>query len=101
MSLAQFSKEVTLTRLKGMQSDIPEIAQAARITQDKVYGPIGKEMQELGIRKLPIERELNMWKDILEQMKKKGEGTFTRTSKVDGVKSTFSRTEIQNKIAKL
>jgi hypothetical protein len=42
MSLAQFSKEVTLTRLKGMQNDIPEIAQAARITQDKVYGPIGK-----------------------------------------------------------
>ena len=101
MSLAQFSREVTLTRLKGMQSDIPEIAQAARITQDKVYGPIGKEMQELGIRKLPIERELNFWKGTMETMKKKGETSKSFKSKVDGTTSQYSATEIKNKIAKL
>ena len=101
MSLAQFSREVTLTRLKGMQNDIPEIAQAARITQDKVYGPIGKEMQELGIRKLPIERELNFWKGTMETMKKKGETSKSFKSKVDGTTSQYSATEIKNKIAKL
>ncbi len=101
MSLAQFSREVTLTRLKGMQNDIPEIAQAARITQDKVYGPIGKEMQELGIRKLPIERELNFWKGTMDTMKKKGETTKSFKSKVDGTTSQYSATEIKNKIAKL
>ena len=101
MSLAEFSREVTKTRLNGMQHDIPEIAAAARVTQNKVYGPIGQEVQDLGIRKLPIERELNLWKSILDQMKKKGEGTKTFKSKVDGKETTYSRTEIQNKIAKL
>ncbi len=101
MSLAQFSREVTLTRLKGMQNDIPEIAQAARVTQDKVYGPIGKEMQELGIRKLPIERELNFWKGTMDTMKKKGETSKSFKSKVDGTTSQYSATEIRNKIAKL
>ena len=101
MSLAEFSREVTKTRLKGMQNDIPEIAQAARITQDKVYGPIGKEMQELGIRKLPIERELNFWKSTMDTMKKKGETSKSFKSKVDGTTSQYSATEIKNKIAKL
>lgn len=101
MSLAEFATEITKTRLNKMQHDVPEVAAAARVTQNKVYGPMGKEVQELGIRKLPIERELNMWKSILETMRKKGEGTFTRTSKVDGTKSVFTRTEIQNKITKL
>jgi len=101
MSLAEFATEITKTRLNKMQHDVPEVAAAARVTQNKVYGPMGKEVQELGIRKLPIERELNMWKSILETMRKKGEGTFTTTSKVDGTKSVFTRTEIQNKITKL
>ena len=101
MSLAEFATEITKTRLNKMQHDVPEVAAAARVTQNKVYGPMGKEVQELGIRKLPIERELNMWKSILETMRKKGEGTFTSTSKVDGTKSVFTRTEIQNKLTKL
>jgi hypothetical protein len=101
MSLQEFATEVTKTRLNKMQHDVPEIAAAARITDEKVYKPIGKEVQELGIRKLPIERELAFWKSTLENMIKKGEGTKSFKSKVDGTTSQFSRTEIQNKIAKL
>ena len=101
MSLSEFSREVTKTRLNKMQHEIPEVAAAARITQEKVYGPIGKEIQDLGIRKQPIERELNMWKSIQEQVIKKGETSFTRTSKVDGTQSTYSLTEIKNRIAEL
>ena len=101
MSLQEFGTEVTKTRLNRMQHEIAEVAAAARTTQNKVYGPIGQELQELGIRKLPIQRELNMFKDILEQMVKKGEGTKTFKSKVDGKQTTLSRTEIQNKIKKL
>ena len=101
MSLAEFAREVTKTRLNGMQHDIPEIAAAARVTQQKVYGPIGQEVQDLGIRKLPIEREIKLWKSVLDQMVKKGEGTKTFRSKVDGTQTTYSRTEITNKIAKL
>mgnify|MGYP003309818908 FL=1 len=75
MSLAEFSREVTKTRLMKMQHDVPEVAAAARISDTKVYKPIGKEMIEYGIRKLPIERELNFWKGTLEVMIKKGEKT--------------------------
>ena len=101
MSLAEFSREVTKTRLMKMQHDVPEVAAAARISDEKVYKPIGNEMQELGIRKLPIERELNMWKAILETLTKKGEKSFVRKSKVDGQTVEYSITEIKNKIAKL
>ena len=101
MSISQFAQEVTKSRLNKMQHEIPEVAQAARITQEKVYGPLGKEMQELGIRKLPIEREINFWKSTLERMKQKNEGTVNFKSKVDGETSTFTRTEIENKIKKL
>ena len=73
MSLQEFSTEIAKARLNKMQHEVPEVAAAARITQDNVYGPIGKEVQDLGIRKLPIQRELNMWKSILENMIKKGE----------------------------
>ena len=89
MSLAEFAREVTKTRLNGMQHDIPEIAAAARVTQQKVYGPIGQEVQDLGIRKLPIEREIKLWKSVLDQMVKKGEGTKTFRSKVDGTQTTY------------
>ena len=101
MSLAEFSREVTKTRLKGMQHDIPEIAESARISQSKVYGPLGEEMQNLGIRKLPIERELKFWESILKTMKTKKETTVNFKSKVDGQSAQYSMTEIQNKIAKL
>ena len=101
MSLQEFATEVTKTRLNKMQHDVPEIAAAARITDIKVYKPIGKEVQDLGIRKLPIERELAFWKSTLETMVKKGEGTKSFKSKVDGTTSQYTRTEIQNKITKL
>ena len=101
MSLAEFSREVTKTRLNKMQHDVPEVAAAARISDQKVYKPIGKEMIEYGIRKLPIERELNFWKSTLEVMIKKGEKTKSFKSKVDGSTSSYSITEIRNKIAKL
>jgi hypothetical protein len=101
MSLAEFSREVTKSRLSGMQHEIAEVAEGARISQNKVYGPIGKEMQEMGIRKLPIERELNFWKATLDTMQKKGETTKSFTSKVDGQTSQFSASEIANKIKKL
>ena len=101
MSLQEFATEVTKTRLNKMQHDTPEVAAAARVTQDKVYGPLGKEIQDLGIRKLPIERELAFWKSTLENMIKKGEASKSFKSKVDGQTSQYSRTEIQNKIKKL
>ena len=54
--------------------------------------------KNLVLENLPIERELNMWKSILENMIKKGEKSFVRKSKVDGTNLFYSITEIKNKI---
>jgi len=101
MSITQFGNEVTKARLNKMQHDVPEVAAAARITQEKVYGPLGKEVQELGIRKIPIEQELKFWESALDTLKKKKEGTISFKSKIDGQTSQYTATEITNKIKKL
>ena len=101
MSISQFGTEVAKARLNKMQHDVPEVAAAARITQEKVYGPLGKEVQELGIRKIPIEQELKFWESALDTMKRKKEGTISFKSKIDGQTSQYTATEINNKITKL
>ena len=101
MSISQFGTEVAKARLNKMQHDVPEVAAAARITQEKVYGPLGKEVQELGIRKIPIEQELKLWESTLDTLKRKKEGTVSFKSKVDGQTSQYTATEIKNKIDKL
>ena len=101
MSISQFGTEVAKARLNKMQHEVPEVAAAARITQEKVYGPLGKEVQELGIRKIPIEQELKFWESALDTLKKKKEGTISFKSKIDGQTSQYTATEINNKITKL
>ena len=101
MSITQFGTEVAKARLNKMQHEVPEVSAAARITQEKVYGPLGKEIQELGIRKIPIEQELKFWQNTLDTMKRKKEGSVSFKSKVDGQTSQYTATEINNKISKL
>ena len=57
-SLDEFSQQVTIARLKGTH-DVPEIAEAARITSEKVYKPLFKLVNELKIREIPVIAELN------------------------------------------
>ncbi|MGB1713613.1 MAG: hypothetical protein ACPHEO_04330, partial [Flavobacteriaceae bacterium] len=98
MSLDQFSFEVTKARLNGLSHDIQEVAAAARHTQKHVYGPLFEQIQQLKIREMPIISELKFWEAQLKQMRTKGEGARTYTSKVDNVSETYNISRIESKI---
>ena len=52
----QFAKEVTIARLNSFDHAIPEVAEAARITQKQVYEPLFKLANELKIREIPVKK---------------------------------------------
>ena len=101
MSLDQFSHEVTRARLNGFSHDVQEVANAARHTQKKVYGPLFEQIQQLKIREMPIISELRFWESQLKAMRKKGEMSKTYTSKVDGVSETYNISRIEKTIDEL
>ena len=101
MSLDQFSHEVTRARLNGFSHSVPEVANAARHTQKKVYGPLFEQIQQLKIREMPIISELRFWESQLKTMRKKGETSKTYTSKVDGVTETYNISRIEKTIDEL
>ena len=101
MSLDQFSHEVTRARLNGFNHAVPEVSNAARHTQKKVYGPLFEEIQQLKIREMPIISELRFWESQLKTMRKKGEMSKTYTSKVDGIQETYNISRIEKTIDEL
>ena len=101
MSLDQFSHEVTRARLNGFSHAVPEVSNAARHTQKKVYGPLFEEIQQLKIREMPIISELRFWESQLKTMRKKGEMSKTYTSKVDGIQETYNISRIEKTIDEL
>jgi hypothetical protein len=101
MSLDQFSHEVTRARLNGFNHAVPEVSNAARHTQKKVYGPLFEQIQQLKIREMPIISELRFWESQLKTMRKKGEMSKTYTSKVDGVQETYNISRIEKTIDEL
>ena len=100
MSIRQFAHEVTRARIMGNHK-IPEVAQSARITQDKVYKPIFKESEALKIREKPVLEQLSFWETTLKRMRAKKEGVVEMYSKYDQQWYKYSITEIENTIQKL
>ena len=96
----QFHAEITKARLKNMESSIPEVAEAARKTEDLVYGPIGREASELDLFLEPTKRELSFWEGVLNTMKKQKKKTTQFTFKNEKSK-VWSEKEIISKIEKL
>ena len=101
MSLNEFSKEVSIARLNAMSHEIPEVAAAARISQDYVYGHFFKKIQDLKIREMPVQAELNFWNDVLKNMVAKKEGTFKYWSKNENRYITEPISKIKDRIDKL
>jgi hypothetical protein len=101
LTMKQFNHEITVARLNDFTHSIPEIAEAARITEKLVYGPIGKEMNELGLKIEPALREQSFWESILTKMNKEKSNTTTFTSAVDGKKTVWVRTQVENQIKKI
>ena len=61
LSITQFNQEVSKARLNDFTHSITEVAEAARITESLVYGPIGKEASELGLFAQTTLREKSFW----------------------------------------
>ena len=100
LSLDEFATAVTKARING-GSKIKEVDAAYRITQEKVYGPLFEQIQNLKIREMPVKSELTFWESQLKTMKKKGEGSKTFTSKVDGKKEIYNISRIEKQIDEL
>ena len=96
----QFNSEITKARLKDMESSIPEVAEAARKSEDLVYGPIGKEANELDLFLEPTKRELSFWEGVINKMKKEKKRSTQFTFKNEKSK-VWTEQEILAKIEKL
>ena len=101
LSISQFNAEVTKARLNNFEHAIPEVAEAARISEKLVYGPLGKELDELGLFLEPTIREKNFWQGIYNTMKSAKENVKTFTSKIDGKSVTWNIGQVEKQIAKL
>ena len=99
-SLREFAKEISKARINHGKHDIPEIAEAARVTQDLVYEPFLKMMNAAGVRLEPIEREMFFWESILHSMKRKNQTMREFTSELYGT-STWNIKQIENRLIKL
>ena len=100
-SLDTFAKEVSIARLNGLSHDIPEVAAAARTTDDLVYKPLFEQVKQLKIREQPIISELKFWEAQLKQLREKGLGAKTYTSKIDGTATTYNISRIEKTIDEL
>ena len=97
----QFSREVTIARLNSFDHAIPEVAEAARHTQKKVYEPLFALANELKIREIPVQSELNFWNQQLKNLRKKKEGSVTFKSKYGDPDEVYSISRIESTIDKL
>ena len=97
----QFSREVTIARLNSFDHAIPEVAAAARHTQEKVYEPLFALANELKIREIPVQSELNFWNQQLKNLRKKKEGSVTFKSKYGDPDEVYSISRIESTIDKL
>ena len=98
----QFAKEVTIARLNSFDHAIPEVAEAARITQKQVYEPLFKLANELKIREIPVKKELKFWETELKKLKDKKLGAVSYTNKYkDKETTTYNISRIEKEIDKL
>jgi hypothetical protein len=97
----QFAKEISIARLNSFDHAIPEVAEAARITQKQVYEPLFKEANELKIREIPVQSELNFWNQQLKNLRQKKQGSVTFKSKYGDPDEVYSLSRIESNIDKL
>ena len=66
LTLNEFSQEVAKARILK-KHDVPEVYESSRIYGDKVYDKLWKEIDELGIREMPVVKELKLWEETLKK----------------------------------
>ena len=97
----QFAKEISIARLNSFDHAIPEVAEAARITQKKVYEPLFQLANDLKVREAPVLSELKFWQKQLENLLKDKQSSKTFKSKYGDPDEVYPISRIKSNIEKL
>jgi len=100
LSLDEFSREVSKARIMK-RHDIKEVDAAARIYGEKVYDKLWKEIDELGIREMPIQKELTFFETQLKNLRAKKESVVEFTEPSTKTKIKYSISEIEARVKDL
>jgi hypothetical protein len=100
MSISDFSKEIVRARINGKHPN-QFVEEAARVTQEKVYGPLMKQIKQYKLREAPVEQELIGLNSLLKMMKETGEMSKNFKSLQDGKIATWTVPMIEAQIKKL
>tara|TARA_B100000131_G_scaffold297368_1_gene316062 strand:+ start:6824 stop:10147 length:3324 start_codon:yes stop_codon:yes gene_type:complete len=99
-TLSEFSQEVAKARILKKHS-VPEVYESSRIYGDKVYDKLWKEIDELGIREMPVVKELKLWEETLKKMRIKQEKTVDFYEPSSKTRVQYTINEIQANIDSL
>ena len=102
MSMSQFSNEIVRARILGKEyKGNSFVVEAARITEEKVYGPLMKQIQKYKLREEPVLAEIRTMESILQMFKDTGTTTKIVKSQIDGKKATWTKPQVEAQLEKL
>ena len=99
-SMSQFSREIVKARITGKHPN-QFVEEAARITQEKVYGPLMEQIKKYKLREAPVEQELAAMESVLKMLRDTKQVSKVVKSKIDGKTATWTVEQLEAQIKKL
>ncbi len=99
-SMSQFSQEIVRARITGKHPN-QFVEEAARITQEKVYGPLMEQIKKYKLREAPVEQELAAMESVLKMLRDTKQVRKVVKSKIDGKTATWTVELLEAQIKKL
>lgn len=99
-SMSQFSKEIVRARITGKHPN-QFVEEAARITQEKVYGPLMEQIKKYKLREAPVEQELAAMESVLKMLRDTKQVSKVVKSQIDGKTATWTVELLEAQIKKL
>ena len=102
MSMSQFSNEIVRARIMGKEyKGNSFVIEAARVTEEKVYGPLMKQIQKYKLREEPVLAEIRTMEGILQMFKDTKTTTKIVKSQIDGKTATWTKPQVEAQLKKL
>mgnify|MGYP002260605098 FL=1 len=99
-SMSQFSQEIVRARITGKHPN-QFVEEAARITQEKVCGPLMEQIKKYKLREAPVEQELAAMESVLKMLRDTKQVSKVVKSKIDGKTATWTVEQLEAQIKKL
>ena len=96
-SMSQFSQEIVRARITGKHPN-QFVEEAARITQEKVYGPLMEQIKKYKLREAPVEQELAAMESVLKMLRDTKQVSKVVKSKIDGKTATWTIEQLEAQI---